>query len=58
MKYYNITQFLHGKKKLKKTPRINQKSLTLINQGSFENIAYSDHEMILFRVYNTERAIW
>jgi len=57
MKYYNITQFLHGKKKLKKTPQINQKSLTLIKQGSFENTAYSDHQMILFRVYNTERAI-
>lgn len=57
MKYYNITQFLHGMKKLKKTPQINQKSLTLIKQGSFDTIAYSDHEMILFRVYNTERAI-
>lgn len=58
MKYYNITQFLHGMKKLKKNPQINQKSLTLIKQGSFDTIAYSDHEMILFRVYNTERAIW
>lgn len=55
MKYYNITQFLHGKNKLK--TQIKQKSLTLIKQGSFVNIAYSGHQMILFSVYNTKRAI-
>lgn len=37
--------------------QINQKNLTLIKQGSFDNIAYLDHQMILLRVYNTERAI-